>query len=71
MGEISKEDKRKRKWDESRLQHEDGWSAAYVDEWSDNEKDQNKTIENRSAEDHENESDEDSDDNEGGEVNYT
>jgi hypothetical protein len=71
MGEISKEDERKRKRDESRMQHEDGWSAAYVDEWSDNEKDQNKMIENRSAEDHENESDQDSDDNEEGEVNYT
>ena len=71
MGEISKEDERKRKRDESRMQREDGWSTAYVDEWSDNEKDQNKTIENRSAEDHENESDQDSDDNEESEVNYT
>ena len=37
---MSIDDDRKRKREETRKEHEDGWNAAYADDWSGDEKDE-------------------------------
>jgi hypothetical protein len=43
MTEMNMVEERKRKREETRMQHEEGWDAIYVDEWSDGGNDLKKT----------------------------